>query len=119
MQEILILNDFSQEAQHAAAYAFGLACQYKKTLVIAHLNHVNERVLSFTDFHFSEEKAVTGLSDYLSQLPGCEDFQPELSELDISTLNEHELAQQLHGRGVWMVVQGTNKIGLNLQALLN
>lgn len=119
MPEILILDDSSQEAHHAAAYAFQLACQYKKDLVIAHLNHIPEAVNALADFQFSEEHPGDVLADQLSGLPGCDDFKPVITELDVSMLNEYELAQHIYQRGVWMIVTGTGKFRLNLQALLN
>jgi nucleotide-binding universal stress UspA family protein len=133
MKEILVMNDDSAEALHAAEYAFNLACLYNKNIVVANLCRIREPSLKASQVsndpsysNESTEEAMAGdVADHLDTLKPCPDFQPEIKRLDISAFAEQDLAAYINRQRVWILVQGVARgerlhpAQLNMQAVLN
>jgi hypothetical protein len=129
MEEIIVLNDHSREARHAAEYAFNLACIYNKNIVVANLSRVSEpsrKALPVSHQNeFAEEESGADMAEHLTSLNACRDFQPEIRRLDIYAFAEQDLARYINSRSVWMLVQAVatgerlQVPQLNLQAVLN
>jgi hypothetical protein len=121
MRTILIINDDSPAAAHAAQFVFKLAQQQNANIIIAN-TRVNkpkpakDLSLSYTgdDLEEEEEVSVTGVN--LLGVNGYEpNFLSKIKEIDISNTNECALAEFIKHNDVWMIVKGTSTTGADAQ----
>ncbi|HTD41543.1 MAG TPA: hypothetical protein VK671_13030 [Mucilaginibacter sp.] len=132
MRTLLVINDNSSEAIHAAEFA----------LLIA--QKIQTRILLFNTFEITGkpgEKAPTIVakicmgdcvaSERLHYLKSPEkelpDFTPRIEEFDISNMNESEVIGFVNRNPVWMIIKGMGEViptanarrSLNIHTVLN
>ena len=123
MEEILVLNDDSHEARHAATYSYNLACQYNKNILVANLFKVRRqlsKMKSFTGFQESAEAdRPEEFFSQLNKLEACNAHVPGIRRLDVSGFSAQDLARYVYDQKIWMVVQGSQPSLIDLQSVLN
>ena len=133
MKTILIFNDNSAEARHAAEFALAMAQKVHAHILLANTYAKDFKPAVKIPAGFFNERefdgvAVPGLKEYLNNLndqwPG---FKPEVFESDISNLNESSIAELINKNNIWMIVKGTTGVSiasrtgknLNVHTILN
>lgn len=127
MKTILVINDDSHQAEHAAKFALKIAHMMRTAIVLANtvpVKKITERIPAGLDDGYiidKEDKIAKQLviNDY--DLKG---FQPPISEVDISALNAADLAQMIRKNDILMVIKGMPDNSavagkLNMHAVLN
>ena len=128
MKNILVINDNSPEAEHAALFALHIAQKMKRTLLLANALPVEEagqKVLAGMG-----GEPVTGQGhETLANLALINEtftgFKPDMVALDVSALDENALVQMIDKSEVSMIVKGmphkiaASKNGHNLNVILN
>lgn len=106
MKTILVINNATPEAGHAARFALAIAQKMQANLLLANTNKVSSSVKVLTDGSLY----IGTDDDILSNLEALnvttEGFKPEISELDASALNEAQLAEYIYNNEVSMIVKG-------------
>lgn len=126
MRSILVMNDGTIQAVHAAKFAFNIAYMMHTALLLANtvpLKKTSQQVLAGTNI----EQPTYQLDDVIHlaiNTSKLEDFQAPVSEIDISELNEAALIQTIREQDILMVVKGmpdtsADKNKLNMNAVLN
>ncbi|MDB4925262.1 hypothetical protein [Mucilaginibacter sp.] len=111
---ILVINDNSTAAIHAAEYAFLLAQNVNANIVLANTMASKESAVaispaSFNDEEILEEQRFSIIADHLLGINVSESgFRPGIKETDISNANECKLAELINRNKVWMIVKGTS-----------
>jgi nucleotide-binding universal stress UspA family protein len=119
MQTIIVINDDSTLAAHAAGVALHIAQKHNANLLLANLTAVDEsKTIEYETsinkgYHIAREtyEEQTSLADYLRDL--CSDFQgfkPAVESLDASNLQEREFADLAAKYNAWMIIQGCGDI---------
>lgn len=124
MKTILLINDDTPQAEHAAKLVLNIAHMMQAGILLANTvpaKKVTETVLAGLDNEDQDEEAAKKLNLNSNDLKG---FQPPISDIDISNLDAHRVAQIIRERDVLMVVKGmpdtsSDKNKLNMNALLN
>jgi len=136
MRTILIVNDNSTEAKHAAEFAFTIAQKVQANIMLLNTSAVNTKVVKKipvgailrADADYHDELPVSDIHYYLKSLN--EDgisFKPEIDEFDISAMNETEVIELVNRNNIWMMVKGMPDVihatgakkSLNMHAVLN
>lgn len=126
MRSILVMNDGTIQAVHAAKFAFNIAYMMHTALLLANtvpLKKTSQQVLAGTNI----EQPTYQLDDVIHlaiNTSKLEDFQAPVSEIDISELNEAALIQTIREQDILMVVKcmpdtSADKNKLNMNAVLN
>lgn len=126
MRSILVMNDGTIQAVHAAKFAFNIAHMMHTALLLANtvpLKKTSQQVLAGTNI----EQPTYQLDDVIHlaiNTSKLEDFQAPVSEIDISELNEAALIQTIREQDILMVVKcmpdtSADKNKLNMNAVLN
>lgn len=117
MNEIIVINDDSTEALNAAVFAAKLAKAVDANIVLANVvrqrQTSNKMQLGRVNAQLSDVDVLDGppedLKDYLTDLISCWlGFQPAVTYLDVSGLDEWELAKYINSRKVHVVVEALN-----------
>jgi nucleotide-binding universal stress UspA family protein len=114
MRTIIVINDNSDQALHAAEVALTIAQKNKANLLLA--NYAKSCTLEYTltsvphDFdiknELTEDPEAT-LAHHLATLNAVHTgFKPQISDLDISELSKNELVEFINKNNIWMLVQG-------------
>jgi hypothetical protein len=132
MKTIIIINDNSEEAFHAAKMAFGIAEKVQANLLIANESKVEGFVTAGEKAKKNRaESAVEQtlhLAEYLSLFhSAASDFKPGIEEIDISDFANDDLTKLVIGNSIWMMVTGaweladshTQDLHINIQTVLN
>ncbi len=132
MKTILIINDNSPEAIHAAEFGLALAKRMQANIMLANnfskVQKYTEKVQVFNSFKTPVEDDVQfNLKDTLSsKINNKESFAPSIDELDISYMSETQLADIINKKQIWMMVKGMADIqkvtanrSLNIHSVLN
>ncbi|HEY8780931.1 MAG TPA: universal stress protein [Mucilaginibacter sp.] len=137
MKTLLIINDNSFEAKHAAEFVLAMAQKTGANIMLAN-TVVNsrksvEKVTAGNIVNIGHEAYLgkDSVSEMLYHLKLLNDgryaFKPEIKEFDVSGMNENELIEFINRNHIWMMVKGmtdeTNtsrtRKSLNIQAVLN
>lgn len=132
MEDIIVINDDSQEAAHAAEFALHLAQKLNKNLLVANLTKTAEQTadvrvaITSTGIDiFEDDHAENNLSEHLNLLNSLyAGFHPAIKMVDAYGLSENEVVAFINRNQVHMIVQGASSLpiktsGLNIQSVLN
>ena len=135
MKSIIVINDGSAEAEHAAILALNIAQKLNTSLLIANLFQVGVRVpdkeyvlVAAGAKSVFRAKGSPGLVKKLNSLDNALfDLKPEISEIDVSEYTVTELAMLIIKNNVWMMVKGVKECSrpgvqgsvINIQSVLN
>ena len=112
MRTIIVINDNSNQAMHAAEVALYIAQKNNANILLANIIKVaeNTSVTSQTagnNQDVDEEELSTDLAAHLLTLNASEGkFKPAVNNLDAYGLSESELAEHINKNNSWMLVQG-------------
>ncbi len=127
MKTIIIINDSSPDAGHAAKFALMMAEKMNAAILLANTHKVEkpikEKAFAGDSQSYTIKKSVPGLREHLIMF-NKSDFEPSINEIDISAANENQLAELINKNNTWMVVKGMNAhltatSHINLNTLLN
>lgn len=132
MKTLLIINDNSPEARHAAEFALIVAQKMQANIMLVNTSVILKNAvgkvpagyISKTDM---EEHPASEMLHHLNALNEDEtSFKPEIEEFDISKMNESEVIELVNRNHIWMMVKGMADImpaaakrGLNIHTVLN
>jgi len=135
MKTIVVINDNSKEALHAAILAFNIAEKVGANLLISNEVKRDEPIVveakmlaNQTRESGHSEEPVYDLSEHLKGLYDADAvFIPEVMEMDISDFTEEELSRFVISHNIWMMVAGAHELSvkgiagpyINLQSVLN
>lgn len=106
MKTILVINNATPEAGHAARVALAIAQKMQANLLLANTTRVLSAVKVLTDGSLSISTDNSLLED-LEIINEIKDgFKPVISELDASSFNEGQLAEYIYTNEVSMIVKG-------------
>jgi hypothetical protein len=106
MKTILVINNASPEAGHAARFALSIAQKMQANLLLANITRVLSTVKVLTDGSLALGTDDSLLENLETLNTGNEGFKPEISELDASSLNESQLAEYIYKKDISMIVKG-------------
>jgi len=126
MKQILIINDCTAEAEHAARFALNIAQKTRVDILLAN-TVANPKYHTVTVGGNDIEIQNTLLDELISAANKEADaFKPVINELDISKMNETQLAEFIHTKGIGLIVKGELDAAcvpglphLNIQTVLN
>jgi hypothetical protein len=134
MKTILIINDNSPEAKHAAEFALTVAQKMQANIMLANTFVKTQKSVELvtvgnTDKIMIESFQTSKLFTHLKGLNSKElaDFKPEIEELDISNMDECKLAEMINLNRTWMIIKGmpdalpatASDNALNIHTVLN
>lgn len=110
---ILVINDNSAEAEHAAKYALSVAQQTNADLLLANTfnshTEIIERVVSGSALkNTGRDYPAQYLTDSLVMINAVNHsgFNPEIREIDISGHDEFQLSMLINKKEIWMIFKG-------------
>lgn len=107
MKTILVINNGTPEASHAAQFALIIAQKMQANLLLAHTSKVSSAVKVLTDgsLYIGKDDPI---GEQLAALNGMTDdgYIPQIGELDASSFNECQLAEYIHSNDISMIVKG-------------
>ena len=109
MKTILVINDNSPEAEHAALFALNIAQKMQFSILLANTLPVmqgRQKVLAGRPFDAIPAHGNETLEHLMLINEKFIGFKPGIAELDISTLDEHALVQLINKNEVAMIVKG-------------
>jgi hypothetical protein len=137
MSTLLIINDNSSEARHAAEFTLAIAQKMQANIMLMNTTVVTRNVIEkvpvgdvFKARHYSyqEEHPASEMFCHLQTLSEMQaNFKPGIEELDISEMNETEVIELINRNHIGMMVKGmadeipvanTKKV-LNIHTVLN
>lgn len=133
MDTIIVINDHSEEARHAAELAFNIAGKLTANLLVINVVQIIDHIVSEIKVAANHSNNIINapeptLIDHLRLLhnPGA-DFIPELINVDTFHLSAKAVARIINKNNIRMIVKGTsqidesntNKLPVNIQAVLN
>ena len=110
MESILVINDNSAEARHAAEFALFIAQKMHANIVMANVykrhHKIHEKVVdgSFDDADATDADVPEWVS-FLKSLGG--EFKPHITMFDHDGKDESKLADYINKHGIWMMVKGS------------
>jgi len=142
MKKLLIINDNSPEAKHAAEFALALAQKVEVNLMLVNTFQKTKKAIkkmvtagvivkSGADLYSYQEGSDCPFSEIHNHLKtlneGREGFKPEIEEFDFSEMNENEVIELVNRNHIWMMVKGManqepaahTKMHLNIHTVLN
>lgn len=134
MKTILIINDNSPEAKHAAEFALRIAQKTKANLTLANTFVKTQKSVGLVTAGNSGKIVMEGyqtskLLAHLKMLNDKDvaDFKPQIEELDASAMDECGLAGVINLNQTWMIIKGmgetasadSDQQGLNMHVVLN
>ena len=135
MKTLLVINDGSPSARHAAALALNVAQSVNADLILANL--VIEKSLAGQVMPVAaggepdmQEKAAKphGLKDELTAISAewAEECKPRISELDAADLSINDMVNFVNRNEIWMMVKGVDNdeapqfyLSAHIQSVLN
>jgi hypothetical protein len=131
MKTILILTDHSPAAEHASVLALILAQHMKANIILANTVKVAQNEIVMAGFEEDVQNSESNQILFKDNLILWNSIRhlaiPEMTELDVSDLNETQLAEIINEKQIWMVVKNQEHQGacsgtksdLNAQWILN
>ena len=138
MRTLLVINDNSSEAKHAAEFTLVLAQKMQANIMLmstaAITNKLAEKVPVGDipnidpDSYREQYHHASGMHDHLKSLNDKEaTFKPGIEEFNISGMDENEVAGVINKNHIWMMIKGiadatpaiNSKRNLNIHAVLN
>ena len=133
MRTILLFNDNTAEARHAAVFVLGVAQKVHANVLLANtyikdVKPVMRVPAGFNEISEIEETGFHDLKVFLENSIDAEtEFQPEIKEADISNMNELGVAELINKNNIWMMIKGISdgskpgitKENLNIHTILN
>lgn len=135
MKTIIVINDNSAEALHAALLALDIAEKVGANLLITNEVKDKELITKAGTILPGHHEELTEPVAEASDLPGHlkllydanADFIPEINDMDISDFREEDLTRFVISNNIWMIVAGTRELSeqhtadlhINIQAVLN
>ena len=133
MRTILIFNDDSKEAMHAAEFVMAMAQELRANIFLANtlvkeIKPVEKIPAGFIEKIETYEPLLPTVFEYLMSLnTNRVVFKPEIMEIDISAFDETKVAELINKNNIWMFVKGfpdvsskaKTKNKLNIQTILN
>jgi len=126
MKQILIINDCTPEADNAARFALTIAQKTRVNILLA--NTVPVQVMTKVGATGIDETGSQSfmLEELIAINDSQDDFRPVINEMDISGMNEVQLAEFIHTKGISLIVKGEQEVlcvpgtpHLNIQTVLN
>ena len=111
MKNILIVDDSSTRAKHAAEFAFLIAQKMKVNIVVANVIGAKDKIKAGKVYAGVAPNEINHpsarLADYLTLLNDRpNDFEPAIIEIDTSGMDEDELVKAIIKNDIWMVAAG-------------
>lgn len=136
MRTILIINDNSAEAKHAAELALALAQKTQADILLmntsAKTKKISEKVTvgDIVKAYPDSSRKEHAVSEMLHHLKSINDrqttYKPEIEEFDIPGTDENEVVEFINRNHTWMMVKGmaneltiSNAKNLNIHNVLN
>ena len=132
MNTLLIINDNTPEAKHAAELALAMAQKMSANIILANnfvkIEKQTEKVPANVMYkRVVDERSNFSLRTYLTSLNAEKsDFKPVIDELDISYMSESQLADVINKNQITMMVKGMADVtklsstrNLNIHEVLN
>lgn len=124
MKQIIIINDDTPEAEHAARFALLIAQKTRVDILLA--NTVAIPTLETVTASNDRPTGQSSLQDELIALNDhSDDFKPVINEIDCSGMNEVQLAEFINSKRIDLIVKGEQQApyflhaNLNMQTVLN
>ncbi|AYL95172.1 universal stress protein [Mucilaginibacter celer] len=132
MKTILVIDDGSTSAQHAAHFALSVARQVKPNLVLARVCALKQPLVSreyqlvgrdITEFHIPESRR--SLSDELRRKAAASvGFTPLISDFNAILDTEAQLTSYINKNNIWLLVKGVGEFeplsnDVKIHAVLN
>lgn len=131
MRTLLVLNDHSAHAEHAAKFALNLAQKIRVNLIIASISS-NEDIINNQKMKLDLAKARTlQRSGLMKTLFACKkryvSFRPVIQEIELNDFNGVELFKLTIDSNIYMMIKGMDEfessallnINLSITSLLN
>ncbi|MFI5136455.1 MAG: universal stress protein [Sphingobacteriales bacterium] len=142
MRKLLIINDNSPEAKHAAEFALSIAQRVEVDLMLVNTFQKTRKavekvaagiiVKGGADIYSYQESKACPFSEIHNHLKALnnklqEGFKPEIEEFDLSGMNENEVIDLVNRNHIWMMVKGMadeepaahTKMPVNIHSVLN
>jgi hypothetical protein len=125
MKSILIINDNSAAATHAAEFALYIAQKMEANIILANTckRHSRTYEVAHAGSHAEnrETSFQTNAADLLSLKNLAIEFKPQIEEFDWCEMDENKMAGFINRNDVWMMVKGmpVNPAGVSSQKNLN
>jgi hypothetical protein len=141
MRKLLIINDNSPEAKHAAEFALAIAQRVELDLMLVNTFPKTRKavekvaagiiVKGGADLYSYQESKDCPFSEIHNHLKALnelqEGFKPEIEEFDFSGMNESEVIELVNRNHIWMMIKGIGdeapaahtKMHLNIHTVLN
>ncbi len=133
MRTLLIINDNTPEATHAAEFALAIAQKMEANILLANIfikaqKAVEKVTAGDIDKNIPEDNYGNDLFEHLQLLNNSAViFRPEIDEFDVSDMNESNLASVINQNQIWMMVKGMSHVlpaltsdhHINIHSVLN
>lgn len=133
MRTILIINDNSAEAKHAAEFVLAMAQKMEANIMLMNTFVFAGKVIAKVPAGYNSRTEMESLpvSPMFYYLNGLSDrqpgYKPGIEECDVSNKNETEIIELINRNHIWMMVKGmadvkpgtAKKQGLNIHSILN
>ena len=134
MKTILLINDNSAEAKHAAEFVLSLAINLRLNIVLGNTFVKDRKAVEMVlaGFPTQTETDEPFSSDVVVHLKVLLDskkpiFKPEIFETDLSSMDETKVADLINKNNIWMFIKGIpneptglkNEKKLNVHTVLN
>jgi nucleotide-binding universal stress UspA family protein len=114
MKSILVINDHSPAAHHAAQLALSIAQKVKADLMLLNVN-IPVKVLPANEYELVPESMVSDYREWteppltellIIQNKEHKNFGPEIRVIDTALFSNEELTRFVNKQEIWMVVKG-------------
>ena len=132
MKTILVINDNSPEAIHAARFALTIAQKEEANILLANTckSKKGTKQLVLVGFNYDKlgEYDQGGAHEKIVLLGnGLDNINVTIEEIDISGMDETQLAEYIDSNQIWLIIKGMknsrsvaiNNYGLNIHTVLN
>jgi hypothetical protein len=135
MKTIIVINDNSNEARHAALLALDVAEKVGANLLITNEFKTDAPVTAKGHILAGRNEEPIETGEPVSNLAGHlrllydahSEFIPEITEMDISDFRDEDLTRFVISNNIWMIVTGANELSdthtedlhINIQSVLN
>lgn len=113
MKTILVLNDHSETAKHAAIFSLNLAQKIRANVIVATIT-TSEGPIYHEDLKLSETGSMMLqrselMNTLFAQKKRYSDFRPVIQEIEITDFTGDELFQLTSDRNIHLVIQGMDE----------
>lgn len=113
MKTIIVLNDQSATATHAAIFALELAQKIRANIIVASVSSDNDLIhhedlkLSETGTLFLQRSEL--MKTLFAHKKQFADFRPVIQEIELANFTGDELSQLTNERNIYLVIRGMNE----------